>query len=106
MATDSRSYVSARETERLKKKAAKEIAAKHNSNPMNQFQIDAALHKMEAEIESKFTRSPDLYSRLSKFRKVVYEIVSRDMLNDCIRVEAVHAGDDPETVFPEWPPNA
>ena len=73
---------------------------------MNQFQIDAALHKMEAEIESKFPRSPDLYSRLSKFRKVVYEIVSRDMLNDCIRVEAVHAGDDPETVFPEWPPNA
>ena len=98
--------ISPPEKQRAQEKAAQELKSEIKSNPMNQFQIDAAMMEMHAEIESKFPRSPDLYSLLANFRKVVYEIVSRELRNDCILAEAVHVGDDPEIVFHEWPPDA
>jgi len=98
--------ISPPEKQNARKKAAEEFKAILSSNTMNQFQIEAALHEMESDIESRFPRSPDLYSRISKFRRVVYEIVAREMGDDCIHAEAVHVGDDPEIVLPEWPPEA
>ena len=70
---------------------------------MNQFAIDAALKKIRDEIEEKYPRPVDLYSRLSEFRNVIYEIVSREVRDDCICVRAEYVGEDPEVVFPDLP---
>ncbi len=85
------------------KNGAKEIAAKDKANPMSYFEMDAAFKKLMADMESKYPRAPDLYSRLSKFKKVIYEIVSREILDDCIYVRAEYIGEDSEIMFPDWP---
>ena len=52
---------------------------------------------------NEYPRPIDFYERVSTFRKAIYEIVSREIIEDCIIATAKYMGEESEYAFPKFP---
>ena len=73
------------------------------TSKLSQPEIDSELEKIAEQNEVEFPRTGQKIS-FSNFKRVVYEIDSREIRNDCIYAIATYIGEDNENVMNDWPP--